>query len=450
VSLSAPESFAGLEDAVVSHGFFMLAPNAWSHEGFHEQSSTIIAGAHSPLPEGVVWHEAGLRRPLTITVAGRSEPLVCDVAVGQRQGVGVVDAVYAVMDATAAAERAVVEAAVAEQIARMLRFQASETAAIAMFQAVRQLDWDETGARLPSTPTTAMQGSMAATPPTALIGRSRDVAAAASAPPPSVDAVTPSTAAAPRRPVPLEQSGRFFRSPTLWEDACKAVCCCNIAWSGTIRMCQGLVSLTGRAGAWPSPAQLTALDEEELKRRAGVGYRAKRLILLAELFLSGRADEAALLELSAEDARVALLAWPGVGPYAAAMLLVSLGHYGRIPVDTETVRHVRDYHGRQLKGPRQQATLDELYGRFDGAGGGPSVRFLAFWCEHWSEYERRVGTLRTMAADGYVRLTASFLRKQAAVTARPPKRARATPDGADATASSTPERAPRGRPRLGE
>lgn len=53
-------------------------------------------------------------------------------------------------------------------------------------------------------------------------------------------------------------------------------------------------------------------------------------------------DEASMPE---EELYALLLSLPGVGPFTAANMMQLLGHYRRIPCDSETVRHLRKAHG---------------------------------------------------------------------------------------------------------
>lgn len=53
-------------------------------------------------------------------------------------------------------------------------------------------------------------------------------------------------------------------------------------------------------------------------------------------------DDASMPE---EELYALLLSLPGVGPFTAANMMQLLGHYRRIPCDSETVRHLRKAHG---------------------------------------------------------------------------------------------------------
>jgi len=200
--------------------------------------------------------------------------------------------------------------------------------------------------------------------------------------------------------------GRLFRSPSLWEDAVKTITCTNIAWSGTRRMNAGLCSLRPQAdGAFPTPEDVMACSEEEIRATAGVGYRAPRIRKLAELFASGAVDEACLSppHCTAAAALDTVMKWPGVGPYAGRALCQLLGHFDFVPVDTETLRHLREYHGMSsLTLKTAPAAAERVYAPYQPSG----TMFLAFWGELWEDYQRKLGRVSEMDPSEYDGFTA--------------------------------------------
>ena len=50
--------------------------------------------------------------------------------------------------------------------------------------------------------------------------------------------------------------------------------------------------------------------------------------------------------LSSDELHKALLGLAGMGPFTANNMLELLGHFDRIPADTETARHLAKTHGR--------------------------------------------------------------------------------------------------------
>ena len=145
--------------------------------------------------------------------------------------------------------------------------------------------------------------------------------------------------------------GRILRSATVFEDVLKTILTTNTAWSGTIRMVNTLIDLYGEplqedaaALAFPAPAKLAKSSETELRERARLGYRAPYVIELARSVDSGELGLEAYKHttLSTEDLRKELLAIKGIGQYAAANLLMLLGRYDYIPIDSWALKTVSD------------------------------------------------------------------------------------------------------------
>jgi 3-methyladenine DNA glycosylase/8-oxoguanine DNA glycosylase len=104
------------------------------------------------------------------------------------------------------------------------------------------------------------------------------------------------------------------------------------------------------------------------------GYRGPYLKMLASDVAAGRVDLEELndRELPDEEVALRLLALPGVGPYAAAhVMLTSLGRYSRLVLDSWTRPTYAKLAGarRALK----DATIERRFKRYDEWAG------LAFW-----------------------------------------------------------------------
>jgi len=178
--------------------------------------------------------------------------------------------------------------------------------------------------------------------------------------------------------------GRILRSPTLFEDVVKTILTTNVAWSGTLRMVDALVSgfgdplpLDPMRHAFPTPTRLAATDEAAL-RSAGLGYRAPYVLELArtvtegELGLEGLKDAA----LPTAQVRARLLAIKGVGDYAAASLLMLLGHYSFVPIDSWARTMVsREWYDGEPVGRAEVEAAFERWGRWKG---------LAYWLWDWA------------------------------------------------------------------
>jgi N-glycosylase/DNA lyase len=171
----------------------------------------------------------------------------------------------------------------------------------------------------------------------------------------------------------------MLRGPSVFEDVVKTICTTNTSWSGTRKMTAALVDnlgvvAPGGARTFPRPDAMAAADESFYRDVIRAGYRGPYLKQLAGDVAEGRIDLEALNdpELPDEEVAARLLALPGVGPYAAAhVMLTSLGRYSRLVLDSWT----RPTYGK-LAGPRaavKDATIERRFRRYGKWAG------LAFW-----------------------------------------------------------------------
>jgi N-glycosylase/DNA lyase len=167
-------------------------------------------------------------------------------------------------------------------------------------------------------------------------------------------------------------AGRMLRSPTVFEDVVKTVCTTNCAWSGTVRMVTALVDDLG-AGAFPSPEAMAEAGEDFYRDVARAGYRGPYLRAIAAAVADGSLDLEALdgrSDLPDEEVAERLLALPGVGPYAAAHIMMLLGRYGRLILDSWTrPKYSSVTTGRKIS----DRTIERRFRRYRDFAG------LAFW-----------------------------------------------------------------------
>ena len=138
-------------------------------------------------------------------------------------------------------------------------------------------------------------------------------------------------------------AGRMLRSPTVFEDVVKTICTTNCAWSATVRMVSALVSELGIEApdarrAFPLPATMADAGEAFYRDVVRAGYRGPYLRALATDVADGTLDLEALNDSELPDDEVAarLLALPGCGPYATAHVMMLLGRYSRLILDSWT------------------------------------------------------------------------------------------------------------------
>ncbi|HSL31488.1 MAG TPA: hypothetical protein VK900_19960 [Anaerolineales bacterium] len=191
--------------------------------------------------------------------------------------------------------------------------------------------------------------------------------------------------------------GRVLRSPTLFEDVIKTILTTNTLWTVTKNMTRKLVAELGeplssagrvvpndREGrtetkAFPTPEAIAGTSPEFLKEKIRVGYRAPAIHRLAVSVASGMLDLEALKrsDLPTLELRKQLLTLNGVGPYAAANLLLLLGRSDFIPIDSYALKMVSHewYRGKPV-------TAKEVEQRFEKWG---EFKGLAYWFWDWEQ-----------------------------------------------------------------
>jgi 3-methyladenine DNA glycosylase/8-oxoguanine DNA glycosylase len=180
-------------------------------------------------------------------------------------------------------------------------------------------------------------------------------------------------------------AGRLIRSQTVYEDVVKTICTTNTAWGGTVRMVSAIVEHLGDRApgapaegpfghAFPSPAAMAEAPVSFYRDVARAGYRGAYLRTLAESVASGEVDLEGLAsadpdDLPDDEVAATLLALPGVGPYAAAHVMMLIGRYSRLVLDSWTRPKYASLNGRKATDSAIERRF-RRYGRYSG---------LAFW-----------------------------------------------------------------------
>jgi len=190
-------------------------------------------------------------------------------------------------------------------------------------------------------------------------------------------------------------AGRMIQSPTVFEDVVKTVCTTNCTWSATERMVGALVEHQGEAApgappagthgrAFPTPRAMAEAGEPFYRDVARAGYRGAYLLSLARSVAQDEVDiealgRATVEEISDGEVEAQLLALPGVGPYAAAHIMMMLGRYSRLILDSWS----RPKYAR-LTGGRQR-TDKAIVRRFRRYGSYAGLAFWMFLTRDWVE-----------------------------------------------------------------
>jgi 3-methyladenine DNA glycosylase/8-oxoguanine DNA glycosylase len=178
-----------------------------------------------------------------------------------------------------------------------------------------------------------------------------------------------------------EGAGRMLHSPTVFEDVVKTICTTNCAWSATVRMTRALVdnlgeeSAGGHGRAFPTAAAMADAPERFYRDVVRAGYRGAYLRALAAGVAQGSVELESLRstspqELPDEEVAERLIALPGVGPYAAAHVMMLLGRHSRLILDSWTRPTYSRLNGGRRASDRTIERRFRRYGRHAG---------LAFW-----------------------------------------------------------------------
>ena len=184
--------------------------------------------------------------------------------------------------------------------------------------------------------------------------------------------------------VEKDSKGRILRSPTFFEDVVRTILTTNTLWSATIRMTANLVEQYGEAvsegseqKAFPSPVCLAQASEEQLRKETRLGYRAPYILNLAKQVESKDLDLESYKtsDFETSDLRKELLKIQGVGPYAAANLLMILGRSDFLPIDSWALKVVSHewFDGETITPSHVQEAFEE-WGQWKG---------LVFWFWDW-------------------------------------------------------------------
>ncbi len=183
-----------------------------------------------------------------------------------------------------------------------------------------------------------------------------------------------------------EGAGRIVRSPTVFEDVVKTVCTTNCSWGATTKMVNALVQHLGEPApgapkdsplgrAFPTPQAMTNAGEKFYKEVVRSGYRGPYFRSLAASVVSGEVDLEAFAtadptDLPDEELAKKLQTLPGVGPYAAAHIMMMLGRHSLLILDAWTRPKYAKLTGKRSVKDAAIVRRFKPYGRWAG---------LAFW-----------------------------------------------------------------------
>ncbi|KAA0054220.1 DNA glycosylase [Cucumis melo var. makuwa] len=139
----------------------------------------------------------------------------------------------------------------------------------------------------------------------------------------------------------------------------------------------------------------------ELLKEHCLGYRAGYIVDFARRVKNGKID---LQRLEVQNPNYYFPKIKGFGPFATANILMCLGFYRQLPIDTETIRHLKQVHGIQFcnnKTVREDVKL--IYDKY------APFQCLAYWLELVEFYESKFGKLSELCSLDYHKISGTTL-----------------------------------------
>jgi N-glycosylase/DNA lyase len=132
------------------------------------------------------------------------------------------------------------------------------------------------------------------------------------------------------------------------QDSWQALASFIISSNNNVKRIQGiwrnLTFWIGQGGHFPTPLEI-AQSHEGLLRQCGLGYRAPFLLRTAQFIAKNPVCLEMIAKSEYEEARLRVLAFPGVGPKVAdCILLYGFGRYEAFPVDVWIYRVMKTYY----------------------------------------------------------------------------------------------------------
>lgn len=182
--------------------------------------------------------------------------------------------------------------------------------------------------------------------------------------------------------------GRLLRSPTVFEDIVKTIATVNMQWGGTKAMSQRLVDKLGEPfpgdenkKAFPTPQAIANVSSEFFQEEIKMGFRNRYVLELAQRIENNEIDveSFANTDVPTDQLKKEIKNIKGIGDYAAANILMLLGRYDELTIDSVC----RDFFSKKYnKG--EKCSDDETSKKYQR---WKEWKFLAYWFDLWSWYQ---------------------------------------------------------------
>ncbi|KAM7509750.1 hypothetical protein LguiB_008625 [Lonicera macranthoides] len=191
--------------------------------------------------------------------------------------------------------------------------------------------------------------------------------------------------------------GRLFRSPTLFEDTVKSLLLCACGIRRTLEMAENLCKLQSKLtdGIIRGPPTPNSKDPAHILNFAKKVENGKIKLEKYEQEISSKKIYDSLMKIN------------GFGPFVCANVLMCLGFYHKVPVDSKTMRHLRQDHGIEIhKKKTDKAIVEQIYDKY------APFQCLAYWFELVEYYESKFGKLSELPRSSYSKVTGYLGNKQ--------------------------------------
>lgn len=183
--------------------------------------------------------------------------------------------------------------------------------------------------------------------------------------------------------------GRLLRSPSVFEDIIKTIATVNMQWGGTKGMSKRLVDTLGEPfpgdeskKAFPTPKAIAQSSPEFFQQEIKMGFRNTFVFELAQRIENKEinVESFATSDKPTGQLKKELKNIKGIGDYAAANMLMLLGRYDELTIDSVC----RDFFSKKYNKGEKCSDGDILkkYQRWN------EWKFLAYWYDLWTWYEK--------------------------------------------------------------
>jgi len=165
--------------------------------------------------------------------------------------------------------------------------------------------------------------------------------------------------------VEKENRGRILRCPTLFEDILKTIFTTNCTWKNTEMMAENLCSLCD--DCFPGPQEIIEMGMESLKTKVKMGYRAEYVYEFSEKVIDGLYDINSWENI--DDTQVLkekILSVKGIGEYSANHIMMLLGNYSFLPLDSVVGKYLIEnyFPGTKDMAPKDLIKPFEKFGKW--------------------------------------------------------------------------------------